>query len=306
MARHLEETDIPIEYKGMKYNVSPSALRSNNLTVELPEVKVLGKRKNKGYKSAFDPNGAGEFAATIMNSPLQLADYAVNRFIDAGKGEHGKTNYRYTPVQTTMQRVGETFSPTRWAGTLKTGFKESPWSENNPGLTGNPYLDMISDALVIPSVIKKGKTNIKNTIASYNLYNNIKNGTINEINIPSKILYRANVYRGGKIKHPKYSFFTTDEKYASQYGRVNPYIFESKNIAVTKEPLIGSADPVNRDIMIYHNLKDNPSANAIVGYDKITGEFPYQSRGAEILNLNPNNIFPIKVNNFKTIKFKLK
>lgn len=40
MARHLEETDIPIEYKGMKYNVSPSALRSNNLTVELPEVVV--------------------------------------------------------------------------------------------------------------------------------------------------------------------------------------------------------------------------------------------------------------------------
>ena len=111
MARHLEETDIPIEYKGMKYNVSPSALRSNNLTVELPEVKVSGKRKNKGYKSAFNPNGAGEFAATMMNSPLQLADYAFNRFIDAGKGEYGKTDYKYTPVQTTARRVGETISP---------------------------------------------------------------------------------------------------------------------------------------------------------------------------------------------------
>lgn len=145
MARHLEETDIPIEYKGMKYNVSPSALRSNNLTVELPEVKVLGKRKNKEYKSAFNPNGAGEFVGAMMNSPLQLGDYAFNRFIDAGKGEHGKTNYRYTPVQTTAQRVGETLSPTRWIGTLKSGFKESPWSENNPGLTGNPYLDLVID-----------------------------------------------------------------------------------------------------------------------------------------------------------------
>ena len=145
MARHLEETDIPIEYKGMKYNISPSALRSNNLTVELPEVKVLGKRKNKGYKSAFDPNGAGEFAGTIINSPLQLADYAFNRFIDAGKGEYGKTDYKYTPVQTTARRVGETISPTRWIGTLKSGFKESPWSENNPGLTGNPYLDLVMD-----------------------------------------------------------------------------------------------------------------------------------------------------------------
>lgn len=145
MARHLEETDIPIEYKGMKYNISPSALRSNNLTVELPEVKVSGKRKNKGYKSAFDPNGAGEFAGTMMNSPLQLADYAINRFIDTGKGEYGKTDYKYTPVQTTMQRVGETLSPTRWIGTLRSGFKESPWSENNPGLTGNPYLDLVMD-----------------------------------------------------------------------------------------------------------------------------------------------------------------
>jgi len=157
MARHLEETDIPIEYKGMKYNVSPSALRSNNLTVELPEVKVLGKRKNKGYKSAFNPNGVGEFAGTIMNSPLQLADYAINRFIDAGKGEYGKTDYKHTPVQTTMQRVGETVSPTKWIGTIKTGFKESPWSENNPGLTGNPYLDMITDAFAMPTIAKTGK-----------------------------------------------------------------------------------------------------------------------------------------------------
>lgn len=157
MVRHLEETDIPIEYRGMKYNISPSALRSNNLTVELPEVKVSGKRKNKGYKSAFNPNGAGEFAAAMMNSPLQLGDYAFNRFIDASKGEYGKTDYKYTPVQTTMQRVGETFSPTRWAGTIKTGFKESPWSENNPGVTGNPYLDMIADGLALPTIAKTGK-----------------------------------------------------------------------------------------------------------------------------------------------------
>ena len=166
MARHLEETDIPIEYKGMKYNISPSALRSNNLTVELPEVKVSGKRKNKGYKSAFDPNGAGEFAATMMNSPLQLADYAVNRFIDASKGEHGKTDYRYTPVQTTMRRIGETLSPTRWIGTLKTGFKESPWSEDNPGLIGNSYLDMILDGFIAPRIANKTvKSYIPKTIS---------------------------------------------------------------------------------------------------------------------------------------------
>ena len=178
MANHLEETDIPIEYKGMKYNVSPSALRSNNLTVELPEVKVLGKRKNKGYKSAFDPNGAGEFAGTIMNSPLQLADYAFNRFIDASKGEHGKTDYKYTPVQTTMQRVGETLSPTRWIGTLKSGFKESPWSENNPGLTGNPYLDLVMDfgigGLGIKSFKKFKGINSINKVEKTNSVNEVK------------------------------------------------------------------------------------------------------------------------------------
>lgn len=172
MARHLEETDIPISYRGMKYNVSPSALRSNNLTVELPEVKVSGKRKNKGYKSAFDPNGAGEFAATMMNSPLQIADYAFNRFIDASKGEHGKTDYKYTPVQTTMQRVGETLSPTRWIGTLKSGFKESPWSENNPGLTGNPYLDLVADIgigrLGLKGVKKFRKVNSINEVKRIN------------------------------------------------------------------------------------------------------------------------------------------
>lgn len=161
MARHLEETDIPIEYKGMKYNVSPSALRSNNLTVELPEVKVLGKRKNKGYKSAFNPNGAGEFAGTILNTPLMLADRGANAIGISG-----------TPVQTVVQRVGETFSPTRWIGTARSGFKESPWSENNPGLTGDPYLDTIIDIGVGGFGIKGGKY-IKNLRQNIELTNKI-------------------------------------------------------------------------------------------------------------------------------------
>ena len=136
-------------------------------------------------------------------------------------------------------------------------------------------------------------------IPSYDLYNAVKNGTIQSEKLSPKILYRANVYKGGEIKNPRYSFFTTDEKYASQYGKVKPYIFESKNIAIAKEPLMGAKNPVNQDMMIYENTKNNPSANAIIGYDKVTGEFPYQSHGAEILNLDPNNIFPLKTDNSK-------
>ena len=82
MARHLEETDIPIEYKGMKYNVSPSALRSNNITVELPEVKVSGKRKNKGYKSVYDkdPVNVSKITKGIGNLAAYTKAYLNSKF----------------------------------------------------------------------------------------------------------------------------------------------------------------------------------------------------------------------------------
>lgn len=286
MARHLEETDIPIEYKGMKYNVSPSALRSNNLTVELPEVVVrptTPQTNDKAYYQRWLMRQTSRGGKNMSLSDREAYDRIMSRIANQNEVKN------FTGFDGTIYNHGngalEQVSPEFDVLTLGRQF----------------YTDGLFNA-VGKNIIKKGK----NTIASYDLYNNIKNGKINKINIPSKILYRANVYRGGKIKYPKYSFFTTDEKYASQYGKVNPYIFESKNIAVSKEPLMGYKDPVNNDMMIYRNIKNNPSANAIIGYDKVTGEFPYQSRGTEILNLDPNNIFPIKVNNFKTIKFKLK
>lgn len=156
MARHLEETDIPISYRGMNYKVSSSALRSKNLTVNLPEfvyTKERGKPRTlkkapREYKSAFNSAGAAEFAGTVLNTPLMLADRGANAIGISG-----------TPVQTTAQRVGETFSPTRWIGTARSGFKESPWSENNPGLWGDKNLDMMTDLLIAPKVASAvGKT----------------------------------------------------------------------------------------------------------------------------------------------------
>lgn len=210
MARHLEETDIPIEYRGMKYNVSPSALRSNNLTVELPEVKVLGKRKNKGYKSAFDPNGAGEFVGAMMNSPLQLGDYAFNRFIDASKGEHGKTDYRYTPVQTTVQRVGETVSPTRWIGTARSGFKKSLWNEDNPGLWGDKNLDMMTDLIIGAGLTKvpyrKIATNVSNTANSYKYLKAIEKAPINSDKLLNDAMLNDLNFVNGAIRNNRVKY----------------------------------------------------------------------------------------------------
>lgn len=198
-----------------------------------------------------------------------------------------------------------------YTGVLNAGYNLAN-SETGVGATynnfknGNYLQGAVSGAfnLVDAGMMGNGVNKIaQKLIPSYDLYNAIKNGTVQSEKLSPKILYRANVYKGGEIKNPRYSFFTTDEKYASQYGKVKPYIFESKNVAIAKEPLMGAKNPVNQDMMIYENTKNNPSANAIIGYDKVTGEFPYQSHGTEILNLDPNNIFPLKTDDSKIIDF---
>ena len=123
------------------------------------------------------------------------------------------------------------------------------------------------------------------------------------IRIPSKNLFRTQVYKGGEITDPYSSFVTTDPLYAAHYGKVTPYIFESKSVARAKEPMIGSSDPVTMDMFVYNNTKHNPNATAIMGHDAVTGEFA-PSRGIEILNLNPKNLYPIKTSEPSTsLKF---
>lgn len=127
---------------------------------------------------------------------------------------------------------------------------------------------------------------------SYDLYRTVDETPIINRSFPIKSLYRADVYRGGEIKDPHNISLTTDPKYAEQYGEVTPYLFESNSIAKAKEPLMGYKDPVNNDMFIYRNTKDIPTANAIVGHDLVTGEFPYNSKGTEIISLSPDNIYP--------------
>lgn len=114
------------------------------------------------------------------------------------------------------------------------------------------------------------------------------------VTIPrSKNLFRTTVYKGGDITDPYSTFFTTDRYYASKYGAVAPYLFESKEVAKAREPLMGARDPVSMDMFVYNNTKSNPNATAIIGHDEVTGEFT-PSRGVEIYSMSPRNIYPIQ------------
>jgi hypothetical protein len=53
------------------------------------------------------------------------------------------------------------------------------------------------------------------------------------------------------------------------------------------------------DMFIYNNTKGNPNATAIIGHDKVTGEFT-PSKGIEILNMNPKNLYPVRTSDSPT------
>ena len=115
-----------------------------------------------------------------------------------------------------------------------------------------------------------------------------------------KTIFRTIGYKGGNIKDKYSAFFTTDPRYAKQYGKVQKYLIESDNFNVAGEPLIGTRDPVGMDMFIYQNTRNNPNSRLIIGHDVVTDEFPYQSKGTEMLSLSPNNYTPIQVNKPKT------
>jgi len=67
--------------------------------------------------------------------------------------------------------------------------------------------------------------------------------------------------------------------------------------------MMGSSDPVTMDMFIYNNTKRNPNATAIIGHDKVTGEFN-PSKGIEILNMNPKNLYSVRTSDSPTsLKF---
>ena len=129
------------------------------------------------------------------------------------------------------------------------------------------------------------------------IYNNIyDNGySANQVLLsfkqPDNYMLTIRGYKGGPRKSSDYEFFTTDPKYASNFGTVKPYYIQSKFPIVTNQPLMGSRDIVTMDQFVYDISKGKP-VDAIIGHDQITGEFPYTSQGDEILIFNPNQATP--------------
>ena len=100
---------------------------------------------------------------------------------------------------------------------------------------------------------------------------------------PSHSMFRSEVYKGGDIKDPYFSFFTTDPNYAKQYGSVHKYLLEQKGLtSVSKEPMIGSRDVVANDMFIDRNGVSG--GNVIIGHDAVTSDIPIKSNGVEILS----------------------
>lgn len=129
-----------------------------------------------------------------------------------------------------------------------------------------------------------------------NGYNN--NQVILSFKKPQNQLLTIRGYKGGQRKSDDYEFFSTDPKYARNYGRVRPYYIYSKFPIITKEPLMGYKDPVTMDMFV-DRVSNGNQVDAIIGHDKITGEFSYTSKGDEILIFNPNQARLISSNSSK-------
>uniref|UniRef100_A0AAU8MKB6 Uncharacterized protein n=1 Tax=Geladintestivirus 1 TaxID=3233133 RepID=A0AAU8MKB6_9CAUD len=210
---HLEETPITVVDKnGDSFNIHPSAIGNSNLEVTVPEIVVKGN-KNKvkwnaapyGYRSAFDGNAPGEFAGTLINGiPMTLDRLASMGYKVIDGKEHD-----IRPIQSTMSL----FSPTRLAGTTKdawNGKLTAPWSENNPGLTGNPYLDMAIDIGALKG-LSKGASKVRNLDYS---------GKINRV-IPERLLNYDLKDKLDDIYHELYS------KYDYARYKVNSKVYDT-------------------------------------------------------------------------------
>lgn len=125
------------------------------------------------------------------------------------------------------------------------------------------------------------------------IYNNVYDNGYNANQVilgfrhPDNYMLTARAYKGGPRKSSDYEFFTTDPKYAHNFGQVKPYYVRSKFPVVTDTPLMGSRDISTMDAFA-HDIGGGRPIDAIIGHDKVTGEFPYISQGDEILIFNPN------------------
>ena len=121
------------------------------------------------------------------------------------------------------------------------------------------------------------------------IYNNVYDNGYNLLSFrhPDNYLLTARAYKGGPRRSTDYEFFTTDPRYAHNFGQVKPYYIMSRFPVVTDTPLMGSKDISRMDALVNDIGRGRPM-DAIIGHDRVTGEFPYTSQGDEILIFNPN------------------
>lgn len=236
--------------------------------------------KNKTIASASIlslPLMAGEFATYgalggLTRLGAGAAGSAAGSWLLGKAGEAGDRLFKTTWIKPVAQTVGG------FAGFgtgMKLGYKsllnytaKHPFKINN-FLVGdvNKFVGDIAE------------TALKNNVRNFNI-----SGNSNEQIIPSQNqLFRSVVYKGGQVKDPYFSFFTTDPKYAKQYGPVRQFLLEQRGpVSIAKEPMIGSSDIVSNDMFI--NRNGIPDGRIILGHDAITSDIPIKSNGIEILS----------------------
>ena len=245
-----------------------------------PTSATIYKSKEQLAKERTIENKSEEQLGKAMTwvSPLNYGTaLATGNGLNARKGEEEVASW--SPAWQAVGRLGELYAGPK----VVKGVKAAP-------------------RVVVNTAAKAGVKPAKAAVVA----REIKQATKNKpkyTRVPSKDLFRTQVYKGGEITDPYSNFVTTDPQYAANYGKVTPYIFESRSVAKAKEPMMGSSDPVTMDMFIYNNTKRNPNATAIIGHDAATGEFA-PSKGTEILNMNPKNLYPIRTSDSPTsLKF---
>lgn len=198
------------------------------------------------HGSAYDPNAPFEmFNQLVFNSVPSLYDTAYQGVT----GEYGKQGAS-TPAQDAMGYIYKRIAPSRWLGSAKkllsNGELIAPWSDNNSGLTGDPNLDGVFDALVLHGVGNSTRfNNLKNTVVDKTIQT-IKNQPYRlKIPIDRDLYYRIvdgddainDANNSGMVSRmfaPDYQFpyFTKGDLYSNQnpsFKFLNPRVIVSKS-----------------------------------------------------------------------------
>lgn len=142
------------------------------------------------HGSAYDQNAPFEMFNDFTSNAAPMLFDAVYQGVT---GTYGTGNAK-NPAQTGMGLLYKYTAPSRWLGSAKSllpGYEfVAPWSDNNPGLTGDQNLDAVFDILV-----GKGfgeSTRLENL--KKNITNKIKTD-FNKYIIPYRELQNANTVR---------------------------------------------------------------------------------------------------------------